>query len=380
VTTTEPSLSEAGSAPLPGQRGAPAFGAWLPTWGLITTKNLEIRKRRGLMITIVVLIVVPTTLIYGLRLLFHAVDPHGYGLAGSPDLFSQSTDLVAEFGFIAAAALGAAVGTTDLSDGMFRHLVITGRSRLALYLARIPAGLAILVPLVGLTFLINCLVTSYESPPNPTTVSFYGVTAPDHLDQAGLQAYLLQHAQQETNEFLPGLSNGPGPAPTPAQVRSAVDKNIASYYGDYIAAEISGSTPADNEMAKIGLWLELDVGIAFLVGLGLGSLTGQRTTTTILLIALEIIVTPLLAHQQIPYFIDGQLLLVGVAMDQLRPEALAAGASAGGGGGGPGHVLLGGRGALGFPPMPTWAMISVIAGWIVGWSGLGAWRMMTRDA
>jgi hypothetical protein len=33
-------------------------------------------------------------------------------------------------------------------------------------------------------------------------------------------------------------------------------------------------------------------------------------------------------------------------------------------------------GALGIPPMPTWAMISVI----VGWSGLGAWRMMTRDA
>jgi hypothetical protein len=27
-------------------------------------------------------------------------------------------------------------------------------------------------------------------------------------------------------------------------------------------------------------------------------------------------------------------------------------------------------------PMPTWAMISVI----VGWSVIGAWRMMTRDA
>ena len=41
-----------------------------------------------------------------------------------------------------------------------------------------------------------------------------------------------------------------------------------------------------------------------------------------------------------------------------------------------GGLLFGGRGALGFPPMPTWAMISVI----VGWSGIGAWRMMTRDA
>jgi len=25
-------------------------------------------------------------------------------------------------------------------------------------------------------------------------------------------------------------------------------------------------------------------------------------------------------------------------------------------------------------------MIAVIAGWIIGWSGIGAWRMSTRDA
>jgi hypothetical protein len=372
VTTTEPSLSEAGSAPGPGRHGTPSIGAWLPTWDLITTKNLEIRKRRGLVITVVVLIVAPTVLIYGLRLLFHAVDPHGYGLAGSPDIFSQLSNLMAEFGFIAAAALGAAVGTTDLTDGVFRHLVITGRSRLALYLARIPAGLAILVPLVALAFAMNCLVTSYESPPPPTSVSLYGVTAPEHLDQAGLQTWLLQHPQQAAN----GLPIGP--ATTPAQVRSAIDQNIATFYSQYTADEIAGSNPADNEMAKIGLWLELEVGIGFLVGLGLGSLTGQRTTTTIVLIALEIIVTPILARVQIPYFIDGQRLVVGIAMDQLRPAALAP--ASGAGGGGPGHILFGGRGALGIPPMPTWVMISVIVGWIVGWSGIGAWRMMTRDA
>jgi len=162
MTTTEPSLSTRGSeTPGPGRRAAPAIGAWLPTWALITTKTREIRKRRGLMITAAVLIVAPTVLLYGLRLLFHAVDPHSYGLAGDPAIFSQLTNLTAEFGFIAAAALGAAAATTDLSEGMFRHLVITGRSRLALYLARIPAGLAILIPLVALAFAMNCLVTSY---------------------------------------------------------------------------------------------------------------------------------------------------------------------------------------------------------------------------
>jgi len=377
MTTTDPSLSKGRSeAPGPGRRAAPAIGAWLPTWDLITTKNLEIRKRHGLIITVAVLLVVPTVLIYGLRLLFHAVDPHSYGLAGDPAIFSQLTNLMAEFGFIAAVALGAAAGTTDLSDGMFRHLVITGRSRLALYLARIPAGLAVTVPIVALAFAMNCLVTSYESPPPPTSVSMNGLTLPEHLDQAGLQTWLLQRPQQAATSGLP-LRLGPAAVTaTPAQIRSAIDRDMTSIYADYTGDEIGGSDPADNEMAKIGLWLELEVGIGFLVGLGLGSLTGQRTTTTIVLVALEIIVTPLLAGAQIPYFINGQRLLIGIAMDQLRPAGLASANS----GGGPGQLLFGGHGALGIPPMPTWAMISVIAGWIAGWSVIGAWRMMTRDA
>jgi hypothetical protein len=62
-------------------------------------------------------------------------------------------------------------------------------------------------------------------------------------------------------------------------------------------------------------------------------------------------------------------------MDQLRPAGLA-----GGGAGGQGPVLFGGRGVLNIPPMPTWAMITVIVGWIAGWSVIGAWRMATRDA
>jgi hypothetical protein len=378
VTTVEPSLSAGRPAATePAGRGLPGLTVWLPTWDLITTKNLEIRKRRGLMITMVVLIVAPTVLLYALRLLFHAVDPNSYGPAGSPDLFSQVSNLISGLGFIAAATLGATAGTTDLTDGMFRHLVITGRSRVALYLARIPAGLAVILPLVALAFTMNCLVTSFEGSPNPTSVALYGVNVPEHLDQAGLQAWLVKSPVQYATT-LP-LDLGPGvTTPSAAQARTAIDGDIGSLYANYVASELSGSNPADNEMVKIGLWLELDTGIAFLVGLGLGSLTGQRTTTTIVLIALQVIVTPLLSRTQIPYFIDGQRLIIGIAMDQLRPAALASGNA--GAGGVPGQVLFGGRGALGIPPMPTWAMIAVIVGWIVGWSGIGAWRMKTRDA
>ena len=46
------------------------------------------------------------------------------------------------------------------------------------------------------------------------------------------------------------------------------------------------------------------------------------------MIVLQIIVTPILARTVIPYFIDGQRLVVGLAMDQLRPAGLAAGRAA----------------------------------------------------
>ncbi|HEY1916221.1 MAG TPA: hypothetical protein VGH27_11675 [Streptosporangiaceae bacterium] len=351
-----------------------SWTSWLPSWDMITTRLLELRKRRGMMIVVVLLIVGVPVLVLGLRLAFHLFDPHKYGPAGTPGEFQTLSNPMAEFGFIMAVVVGTAAGSTDLTDGMFRHLVITGRSRLSLYLARVPAGLAILLPLVALAFTMVCLVTSFEGVPQPTTIFVDGASVPAHQDEAQLKQWLLQHPQQADNAF-PVLAPGNGPARQPS-LRTLVDQNIASFYSDYTSTQPGQFNPSINEMTKIGLWIELDIGIGFIVGLGLGSLMGQRTVSTIILVALEIIVTPILAATAIPYFLDGQRLDVGLALDQLRPAGLASG----GGGGGPGHVIFGGRGSLGIPPMPTWAMVAVIVGWIIGWSAIGAWRMMTRDA
>jgi len=358
--------------------GRSALTAWAPSWDLIATRHLELRRRRGLLIVTALLTAGVPVLILGIRMLFHAFDPASYGPAGSPSLFQDLSNLIAQFGFLVAAAVGAAAGTSDLSEGVFRNLVITGRSRLALYLARIPAGLAILLPIVALAFTIVCLVTSYAGVPDTASVSVGGVAIPLHLDQAGLRSWIQAHPHQAAIAF--GSPTGPNgrPVPTTGQASHLTGTRLATFYSGYTSQEIAGANPAVNEMIKIGLWIELDIGIAFLAGLGLGSLTGQRTLSTIVLIALQIIVTPLLARVAIPYFLDGQRLVVGIAMDQLRPAGLAAGQ--GGGPGGPGGLLFGGHGALGIPPMPTWAMISVIAGWVVGWSAIGAGRMMTRDA
>jgi hypothetical protein len=285
------------AAPLPSQspqRPAAAgdrLPGWVPPWKLIAMKHLELRKRRGLMVAVVLMTVGLPVLVLGIRLLYHAFDPSNSSPAGSPGVFQFLMSPMAEFGFIVAAALGASAGTTDLTDGVFRHLVITGRSRLALYFARIPAGLAILVPLVALGFTVLCLVTSYAGTPPPTSVSINGAAIPMHLDQTQLAQWTRQHPGQALEAVPPSR-----PGTSAARNLAAIASNPATVYTAYTEQEAVQAGPAPNEMVKIGLWLELEVGIGFVVGVGLGSLIGQRTVPIIILIALEIIVTPLLAE------------------------------------------------------------------------------------
>jgi hypothetical protein len=50
-------------------------------------------------------------------------------------------------------------GTGDLGAGVFRELVVTGRSRRALFRARIPGGLAFVLPFVAVAFAIAAVAS-----------------------------------------------------------------------------------------------------------------------------------------------------------------------------------------------------------------------------
>ena len=140
---------------------------------MVTTRFMELRKRRGLMIALIAVNIGIPVVFLGVRLISHAVAPKSYGPAGGYSIF---TTLVAGFiyvfGFVVAAVVGSTAGSVDLTEGMFRHLVITGRSRLALYLARIPAGLAIVIAMVAIGYTIVCAVCVFAA---PTQLNYDGV-------------------------------------------------------------------------------------------------------------------------------------------------------------------------------------------------------------
>ena len=186
---------------------------------------MELRKRRGLMIALIAVNIGLPAIFLAVRLISHAVDPKSYGPAGGYDIF---TTLVAGvmyvFGFIVAATVGCTAGSVDLTEGMFRHLVITGRSRLALYLARIPAGLAIVIPMVAIGFTIVCAVCVLAA---PTQLNYDGVNVPPGLSrprprQLGRRPCRRGHLQLQLQRADPtanvpcgnGQTSGPPPGAT----------------------------------------------------------------------------------------------------------------------------------------------------------------------
>ena len=388
MTTTPAATAATATIDLEGPRSRPDHrGSWIPNGAMIVTRIMELRKRRGLMIALVVVNIGLPTLFLAVRLIAHAVDPRSYGPAGG---YSTFTGLVAGamyvFGFIVAATLGCTAGSADLTDGMFRHLVVTGRSRLALYLARIPAGLALIVPIVATGFAVVCIVCCFAA---PTTLNYDGATLPVGMSRTALVDWAAQHPGEVLCTFpgpVPfpyacgpngpvappgGVITGPGgqevQIPGLAQVRAQAVHNAELDYADYSRQFLYPSVPL---MVETGLWIELEAIIGFFVGLGLSSLLGQRTLAVILMVVLELILTPIFSRTAIPHLINLQRGVVGLAMAHIEPGNLPLAFGGGNGPSGMRHLV----------PESTEAAICVIIGWLVVWTVVGAWRMSTRDA
>jgi hypothetical protein len=358
----------------------------IPTAGMIATRIMELRRRRGLMISVVAVDIGLPALFLLIRLILHMVAPRTSPPAGGDMIFViLAVGFLPTLGFITALMVGCTAGSRDLTEGMFRHLVVTGRSRLALYLARIPAGLAILMSVIAIGYTIICAVCAFAA---PTFIDDWNVNIPPGLTRAGFENWARDHAKPVicslANGYVPpSASCGSAPAwsksaLTPAQPASprweALAAGIARrHYSGY--ARIRRG-PSISIMIKAGLWIELLTALWFSIGLGLASLMGQRTGPVILLLVFQLIVTPIVSAITIPALQDLRRSVVGLAMTRLEPSGLPIATGVPGIAGG-----VGGPGAAqSVPPESTFLASAVIIAWLAAWTILGAWRMMTRDA
>jgi ABC-type transport system involved in multi-copper enzyme maturation permease subunit len=124
----------------------------LPAPRLVGADLLKLRRRRGLAVVVGLLTVGAVFITYAVMEILHMVDSAKHGRAGGIDNLGHGAFVVAALGGVAAAIVGSSAGAGDLDAGVYRELVVTGRSRLSLFLSRIPAGLIFLLPFVAASY------------------------------------------------------------------------------------------------------------------------------------------------------------------------------------------------------------------------------------
>jgi hypothetical protein len=231
---------------------------------LLTAEFLKLRKRRGLLAATLVLTVAP-------MLIAFTVVGSQDGPVGGMENFVGSMDLLWGMSLIAAILVGSTLGTADLGAGVFRELVVTGRSRVALFFARVPAGLAFLLPIVGCGFAITATVSTVFAGPDAT-----------------------------------GYADG--------------------HHGDPGAFTSGNDAPGATLLLQSAGWLALVAASAMVIALGASSLLGSRGTSIGILLGWFLLVMPLLLDPAVPFDTLREGLFYA-ATDRLKPELLFAGAT-----------------------------------------------------
>ena len=127
---------------------------------MIAADLLRLRKKRGVIALVLLVVLAPLMIATGYNVIQHASDPAAHGPAGGLHYFGRLLSLLGVFmGPVAAILIGAEAGAGDLSAGVFRDNVLTGRSRTALFLARIPAALAVSLSVTALGFVVGLAAT-----------------------------------------------------------------------------------------------------------------------------------------------------------------------------------------------------------------------------
>jgi hypothetical protein len=136
---------------------------------MIGAEILKVRRNRSVMAFALLLTVGVIVTIYGYVAIRHSSNPFQNEPAGGILGMHRGIRNLGEFfGMLAAVLIGAEVGTSDVSSGVFRDLVSTGRSRLALFGVRLPAAAIVTLCLTGAAYVLVLVATFVFADGTPT--------------------------------------------------------------------------------------------------------------------------------------------------------------------------------------------------------------------
>ena len=133
---------------------------------------LKLRRRTGMVAIVRLLTVVAVAVYYARR------GPHLATRSATPTGISTTSSPCSRMaGSVAGVIVGATAGAADIEAGVFRDLVATGRSRLALFFARVPGAWAIVLPMLALAVALAAVLATLLTRP---TTSSRGAAAGAH--------------------------------------------------------------------------------------------------------------------------------------------------------------------------------------------------------
>src|SRR3954451_11260750 len=123
---------------------------------LISAEVLKLRRRRGMLLIAGLLTLGIVALVYAVTGVQHAGNPAKYGPAGGATSYADGLRVLVLMASVVGVVVGGTAGTQDIESGVFRDLAATGRSRLALFGARVTGAWAIVLPLLAVTMVVTC--------------------------------------------------------------------------------------------------------------------------------------------------------------------------------------------------------------------------------
>jgi ABC-2 family transporter protein len=116
---------------------------------LIRAEVLKLRRRRGMLALAALVTLGVVALAYTVMAVQHSSNPGKYGPAGGLSNYRDSIEVLLILATVAGTIVGSTAGAQDIESGVFRDLAATGRSRIALFGARVAGAWGIVLPIVA---------------------------------------------------------------------------------------------------------------------------------------------------------------------------------------------------------------------------------------
>lgn len=137
---------------------------------MVSAEVLKLRRNRGQYLTALILTVGVAVVYFAVVEGFHLYNSASHGPAGGASNFANAINVLTFIGSTAAIIIGARAGSIDQSTGVFRDQVATGRSRAALFGARVAGSILFFLPfiLVALGVTVVATLALHGNLANPT--------------------------------------------------------------------------------------------------------------------------------------------------------------------------------------------------------------------